>query len=126
MQWAVAQRRIDHGVGFNMEDQLIRRHKGLGIASFIIALICLALILALFGIAGAMTNAGKATPEFNTIIGFGLFFAWFVDVVGIALGIAGALDRSSKKVFPVLGLIFGIGILVLSVALVVIGLSMKH
>jgi hypothetical protein len=115
---------MDHGGEFDMEDQIVRRHKGLGIASFVIALICLVLILMLFGIAGAMTNAGKATPEFNTIIGFGLFFAWFVDVVGVALGIAGALDRSSKKVFPVLGLVFGIGILVLSVALVVVGISM--
>jgi len=109
-----------------MDEQLVRRHKGLGIASFIIALICVVLILLLFVVAGALTASGKATNEINMMIGFGLFFAWFVDVIGVALGIAGALDRSSKKVFPVLGMIFGIAILVISVALVLIGLAAKH
>ena len=95
-----------------MDEQLVRRHKGLGIASFVISLICVVLILLLFLVAGALTASGKATNEVNMMIGFGLFFAWFVDVIGVALGIAGALDRSSKKVFPVLGLIFGLAILV--------------
>jgi hypothetical protein len=109
-----------------MDDQLVRRHKGLGISSFIISLICLVLIVLLFMVAGALTASGKATQEINMMIGFGLFFAWFVDVIGIALGIAGAMDRTAKKVFPVLGLIFGLGILIASVALVLIGISMKH
>jgi len=116
----------DRGMGFSMEDQVVRRHKGLGIASFIITLICVVLTILLFGIAGAMTNAGKATPEFNMIVGFGIIFVGFVDLIGIGLGIAGAADRSSKKVFPVLGLVFGIGILLLAGALIAIGLAMKH
>ncbi len=103
----------------------IRAHTGLGIASFITGMFCLVLTVGLFGYAGVMTNAGKATPELNMILGFGIFFAWFVGVIGIGLGIAAALDRSSKKVFPVLGLVFSIGILLLSVTLVVIGLAMK-
>jgi hypothetical protein len=106
-----------------MDEQLVRRHKGLGIASFIIALLCVVLILLLFGVAGALTASGKATNEMNMMVGLGLFFAWTVDVIGIGLGIAGALDRGSKKVFPVLGLIFGVAILAISVALVLIGLS---
>jgi hypothetical protein len=109
-----------------MENQAsMRAHKGLGIASFITGMFCLVLIVLLFGYAGMMTNAGKATPELNMIIGFGLFFAWFIDVIGIGLGIAAALDRSSKKVFPVLGLTVSVGILLLSVTLVVIGIAMN-
>src|SRR5271166_5224925 len=82
----------------------VRVHKGTGIASFIVGVTSMVLILALFALAGIMHNAGKVSPGLNMIIGFGMFFAWFVDAIGIALGVAGAVDRSSKKVFPVLGL----------------------
>jgi len=64
----------------------VRVHKGVGIASFVIGVTSMILILALFVFAGIMTNAGRATPELNMIIGFGMFFAWAVDVIGIALG----------------------------------------
>jgi hypothetical protein len=112
-------------MGLNMEEQAVRRHKGLGISSFIIALICSAFLLIVFAIAGFLTSTGKATPGTNTLVGFGMIFGVFVDLIAIGLGIAGAMDRSSKKVFPVLGLVLGIGIVLLSVALVVIGLAMK-
>ena len=59
------------------------------------------------------------------IIGLAMISACFVDLIGIALGLVGTVDRSSKKVYPVLGLTLNIVILVLFVALVVIGLSMK-
>jgi hypothetical protein len=59
----------------------IRAHTGLGIASFITGMFCLVLTVGLFGYAGVMTNAGKATPELNMILGFGIFFAWFVSTV---------------------------------------------
>jgi len=103
----------------------VRVHKGVGIASFVIGVTSMILILALFVFAGIMTNAGRATPELNMIIGFGMFFAWAVDVIGIALGIVGAVDRTSKKTFPMLGLTVSTAILLLSIALIVIGLAMK-
>jgi hypothetical protein len=103
----------------------IRAHKGTGIASFIIGVTSFTLILALIVTAGVMAKAGKVTPELNMLLGFGLISACFVDLIGIGLGIFGTVDRSSKKVFPVLGLALNIGILVLFAALVAIGLSMK-
>jgi hypothetical protein len=104
-----------------MESQSILRHKGLGIASFVIGLVVFFLIFLLFGIAGALKNAGRS--EFDSIVGLALFFFWFLDAVGIALGIAGVFDRTSKKTFPILGIAIGAVVLLLSGAAVLIGLS---
>ena len=109
-----------------MENQIVvRSHKGTGIASFIIGVICIIAIVALIGFAGVMTNTGRATPELNMIIGLGMITACFVDLIGIGLGIFAAADRSSKKVYPVLGLILNVVVVVLFAALLIIGLSMK-
>lgn len=113
-------------MSITMENQAsVRAHNGTGIASFIIGVTCVILMLALIGTAGVMTKAGKLTPELTMIIGLGMMSACFVDLIGVALGFFGAVDRSSKKVYPVLGLVLNIGILVLFAALVAIGLSMK-
>ena len=102
-----------------------RGHKGLGIASFIIGVICLITVMGLVTVAGVATNAGRATPEFNMIIGLGMISVVLVDLVGIVLGIFGAADRSSKKVYPVLGLVFNVLVVALFSALLIIGLSMR-
>jgi hypothetical protein len=109
-----------------MENQTVTRtHKGIGIASFIIGVICIVTIVVLIGIAGVMTKTGRATPEFNMILGLGMITACFVDLIGIGLGIFAAADRSSKKVYPVLGLILNLVVVALFAALLIIGLSMK-
>mgnify|MGYP001447824293 CR=1 FL=1 len=109
-----------------LENQtVIRTHKGTGIASFIIGVICVITIMMLVGIAGVMTSTGRATPEFNTILGLGMISACFVDLIGIALGVFGAADRSSKKVYPVLGLILNVLVVALFAALMIVGLSMR-
>jgi hypothetical protein len=109
-----------------MENQAtIRTHNGKGIASFIIGVTSVVFVLALIGTAGVMTKAGTMTPQLNMIIGLGMISACFVDLIGIGLGFFGAVDRSSKKVYPVLGLVLNIGILVIFAALVVIGLLVK-
>jgi hypothetical protein len=106
-----------------LENQsVIRTHKGIGIASFIIGVICIITIMVLIGIAGVMTNTGRATPELNMILGLGMISACFVDLIGIGLGVFGAADRSSKKVYPVLGLILNVVVVALFAALLIIGL----
>jgi hypothetical protein len=102
-----------------------RGHKGLGIASFIIGVICLITVMGLVVTAGVVTNAGRATPEFNMILGLSMISVVFVDLVGIVLGIFGAANRSSKKVYPVLGLVLNVLVVVLFSALLIIGLSMR-
>jgi len=103
----------------------IRTHKGKGIASFIVGVTSVILMLALIGTAGVMTHTGKVTPEINIILGLGMFATCFIDLIGIGLGFFGALDRSSKKTYPALGLSLNIGILALFATLLVIGLAMK-
>ena len=41
------------------------------------------------------------------------------------IGIFGAADRSSKKVYPVLGLIINVLVVALFTALLIVGLSMR-
>jgi hypothetical protein len=103
----------------------IRTHKGTGIASFIIGVSSIILIMALVGIAAVMTPTGKLTPGINMMIGLGMLAACFVDLIGIGLGVFAAVDRSSKKTYPALGLTLNIGTLVFFTALVFIGLSIK-
>jgi hypothetical protein len=113
-------------MSITMENQAtIRTHKGKGIASFIMGVTSVILFLALIGAAGVMTHTGKLTPEIAMIIGLSMFAACFVDLIGIGLGFFGALDRSSKKTYPALGLALNIGILALFAALLVIGLAIK-
>jgi hypothetical protein len=104
---------------------VMRGHKGLGIASFIIGVICLVTVVGLVVTAGVVTNAGRATPAFNMIIGLSVMSAVFVDLIGVALGIFGAADRTSKKIYPVLGLIINVLVVALFTALMIVGLSMR-
>lgn len=103
----------------------IRGHKGLGIASFAIGVICFITVMGLVVTAGMVTNAGRATAEFNMIMGLSMISVVFVDLVGIVLGIFGVANRSSKKVYPVLGLILNVLVVALFVALMIIGMSMR-
>jgi hypothetical protein len=104
---------------------VIRGHRGLGIASFVIGVICLITVMGLVVVAGVTTNAGRATPEFQMIVGLGMISAVFVDLIGIVLGIFGAADRSSKKVYPVLGLVLNVLVVAVFTALMIVGLSMR-
>jgi hypothetical protein len=102
----------------------VRRHKGLGIASFIIVLFSLVLIFLLFAVAGVLKTQGRSTPEVNMVVGITLFACLFLDLIGVGLGIAGLFDRGAKKAFPVLGIVIGGSVLLLTAALVLIGLKM--
>jgi hypothetical protein len=113
-------------MSITMEDQAtIRTHKGKGIASFAIGVTSVIVFMALIGTAGVMTQTGKLTPELNVVIGLGMFAACLLDLIGIGLGLSGAVDRGSKKTYPALGLALNVAILALFVALLIIGLSMK-
>ncbi len=113
-------------MSITMENQTnTRTHNGKGIASFIIGVTSAVFVLALIGTSAVMTKAGTMTPQFTILLGLGMISACFVDLIGIGLGISGAVDRSSKKVYAVLGLALNVGILVLFGVLLAVGLSMK-
>lgn len=103
----------------------IRRHKGSGIASFVLGVTGVVLVFGVFGAAVAMAATKSITPELTVFLGLGMVFACFIDLIGIAFGFVGAVDRTSKKVYPVLGLVLNFIIVALFAALLVIGLMMK-
>ena len=108
-----------------MDEQALLRHRGLGIASFIIAMVVLLLIFLVFGVAGALRVSGVKNPAIDVVIGLAAIALWLANLVGIGLGIAGLIDKTSKKTFPILGLVIGAGTLAISVGVVLIGIRMS-
>jgi hypothetical protein len=96
----------------------LRPHNGLGISSFALGAISTLSFMLLAGYASAFNKTGSA----NAMIGEGLVLVWTMILIGIGLGIAGGVHRSSSKTFPILGLVLNLGILTLSVGLMALGL----
>jgi hypothetical protein len=96
----------------------VRSHKGKGIASSIIGVTCAVVIILVI-----LAITPKQMDGLGMIIGTGILFGC---VVGTALGVFGALDRSSKKLYPVIGLCLNIGILALFVGTAIVGLLRDH
>ena len=106
-----------------MENQsTMRSHKKMGIWSSIIGVTC-AVVLILVVTLEFTAMMPKQMHELGMIIGTGTLFGC---VIGIALGLFGALNGSSKKLYPVIGLCLNIGILALFLGTAVVGLSMNH
>lgn len=106
-----------------MEDQsTIRSHKGKGIVSSIIGVTCTVVLILVFTL-DITAMMPKQLHGLSMTIGAGTLFG---SVVGTALGLFGALDRSSKKLYPVIGLCLNIGILALFVGTAIFGLLMDH
>jgi hypothetical protein len=101
------------------DDQLtIRSHKAMGIASSIIGVTCIAvLILALMAI------RPEQMDELRIFIGTGTFLG---SILGAVLGLFGASDRSSKKLYPVIGLCLNIGLFALFIGTAIAGLLMAR
>jgi|SRR5215510_13132453 len=112
-------------MGWHMDEQIVAKHGGLGIASFVISVVVLILVFVLFAIAGIMHSSNsQAMNAINTIVGLVFILLLFTGLIGIGLGVAGAVQKKSKKVFPVLGIVIGTGTFALSLILVVIGIQM--
>ena len=100
----------------------LRPHIGLGISSFAVGAIG-TLSFVLLAVYAGVLHTGRATSEVNAMVGIGMVLVWIMNLIGIGLGIAAAMD-SSKKTFAVLGLVLNFGTLALSAAIVAIGLRM--
>jgi hypothetical protein len=64
----------------------------------------------------------KADDTALSVLSSGMLCA---NLIGTALGFFGAKDRSSRKLYPLLGLTLNVAILVTFVVLALVGLSMK-
>ena len=101
---------------------VVLTHKGRGIASFIIGVTCIIITLLLVGIARSETELPSPMIIALGVLSSGMLCA---SLIGIALGFFGAKDRSSRKLYPLLGLTLNVTVLMVFVVLALIGLSMK-
>jgi hypothetical protein len=115
---------LENAVENAMENQaLVRSHKGPGIASFVIGLLSVWAVIALIGVASVVQiKTGKVAElpeEFEVVAGLGVLGVVFVMLIGIGLGIFGAVDRASTKAFPIFGLIVNVAMVALFIAVLV-------
>jgi len=104
-----------------------RKHSGLGIASFILAIFAGFTAFALVVTAGVLeaSTPGGIDDESPVaiIIGLSLFAIIGVNLLGIALGVAGIFQPNRYRTFPVLGILFNLMLIMAFLLLVVIGLT---
>jgi Family of unknown function (DUF6142) len=97
-------------------------HKRQGIASSIIGATSIIFNLLLVAITMSGTEPPRPMMTALSVLSSGMLCA---NLIGIALGFFGAKDRSSRKLYPLLGLILNLAILMTFVALALVGLSTK-
>src|SRR5882762_7901443 len=97
-------------------------HKWQGIASSIIGVTSIIINLPLVGIAMSGTEPLSHMISALQVLSNVMLCA---NLIGIALGFFGAKDRSSRKLYPLLGLSLNVAILMTFVVLALVGLSMK-
>src|SRR5262249_33870227 len=114
----------DQEWGWHMDEQVVLKHGGLGIASFTISVIVLVLIFALFAVAGLLRAANVPMGgAINTIVGLAVILLLFTGLIRVGLGIAGAIERKPKKSFPAWGMFTGTATIEMPAFVVMIGLK---
>jgi len=106
-----------------------QKHSGLGITSFVISLLVGVLIFAaiiIAGFASAHRPDGMDERAPGTILlGLAIIGFMLLDLLALALGIAGLFQKDTKKVFAVLGILFSLFTLLGTIGLMIIGTVMK-
>lgn len=104
------------------------KHSGLGIASFILSITTALLIFILFITAGVMeTSTPGGIDEESAgavILGLLILLCLFLEVVALGLGIGALCQTARNKVFGILGTIFSAGMVLLTVAVILLGNSL--
>lgn len=106
-------------------DASAKRHSGLGIASFVIALgVALFEFVAVVvaGVIEVSTPGGmnEQSPA-AIVIGLCVCGGLFLDVIAVILGFAALFQSQTKKLFAILGIVFGCAVLFAVVVLMIIG-----
>ncbi len=105
------------------------RHSGLGIASFIVAILVGLIEVGIIGAASIaeVKNPGIINEESPWAIaaGLGVCGGILLAVAGAGLGIAGLMQSQRYKLFAIIGLVFNSIIVLGMVGLIAIGLAMQ-
>jgi hypothetical protein len=104
-----------------MQDVVARRHGGLGIASFLIGLVSLLIDIGVLVAATYLAARGQPTQQELMIIGGILLLTLVACLLGVGLGIAGAASKTSKKGFPVFGIILCVLVVLIVAGLMALG-----
>jgi hypothetical protein len=102
-----------------------RRSSPLGLISFIVSLVTAPIWFILLAEAGMAHNAGTVTPTFNMIVGFLFIGGLFVNLAAIIVGVVAAFIYRPNTM-AILGACLSALILIGLVALICLGLAMKH
>lgn len=109
-----------------MEQQ---KHSGLGIASFITSIASGILIFVLIIIAGVIETTTPGGMDENSltavIIGLSFFAFLGISLIALGLGIAGLFQKDRKNILAILGTVFAAGTILITILLLVVGLSMS-
>ena len=101
------------------------KRSALGLISFIISLVSLVGWAILLTVAGMAANAGTATNSFHIVVGLFVLLGLTLNFAGMILGVVGAF-KSRANIFAILGACLNAFIMMALVALVIIGLTVKH
>ncbi|RMG33271.1 MAG: hypothetical protein D6732_12315 [Methanobacteriota archaeon] len=92
-------------------------HSGLGLSSFIVALVTLFLQISLFIYSTIQQISDPYWLERTTfetsLVGFLMSLSFFLIIISIGLGIAGVFQKQRRKLFGVLGLLVDVGLILL-------------
>lgn len=104
-----------------------KKYSGLGIASFITSIVSGILIFLLFVIAGIMeaSTPGGMDEESVGAVMVGLFLFVFLGatMIALGLGIAGFFQKERKQIFSILGTVFSVVSLVVTIFIMILGMA---
>ena len=108
----------DRGLGLD-ESGTGMKHSGLGVASFIISLGQFAIIAALIVVAVYMEGDLDSSQSNN--LALAAVTVVFMNLLAIALGIAGVVQKNRDRTFAILGTVLSIGTVLILVSLAAYG-----
>jgi hypothetical protein len=105
------------------------RQSGMGLASFILAILSGVLLVVSVVAAGVLATRSGGTLDEKSVAamaaGLGIILGLVMNLVGTVLGIVALMQRDRKKVFAILGLTFNVLLLLMVGGLMIVGLAAK-
>ena len=103
----------------------VRKHSGVGIASFVLSVLSGVSLVVLFGVAGYMASqspGGMSADDPTTmLVGVALIGTGMAQILAFILGVVGLFQANRKKIFAILGTIFSLLAILTFGGLMVVG-----
>ncbi len=102
------------------------RHSGLGVASFVLALIGFVGMFLTFAVAGALRASGVPTGAHDPasiLVGLAVILMGLVSLIAVGLGFGGLFQTGCRKLFASLGLGIAVFTVLSTAGLIILGMS---